>query len=46
MKPIRGNLSRPGLPPLFLERRGAGGGGGGDGGWGYADALLWLGVLS
>ena len=27
MKPIRGNLSRPGLPPLFLERRGAGGGG-------------------
>ena len=35
MKPIRGNLSRPGLPPLFLERRGARGGGGekrGDGG--------------
>ena len=28
MKPIRGNLSRPGLPPLFLERRGAGGDGG------------------
>ena len=33
MEPIRGNLSRPGLPPLFLERGGAGG-------LGYADGLL------